>query len=249
MLVGSHALKPRGGGNLTCAVPSDSSSLSTIPSQPQASARRSSHFNAECASTAGFSSSSLATLTDLIGSSRSCIRSLSKPKPDDSAISRKRGLLCSISHSWSRVMPPPSGSAPSPKPAFSVLVLLLSSQLLNQSTRSVEPSCSSSGGPLPYCPISSFSSFAASDAGSATDSSDLQRLKRFSSACDSDRPACSAIAEYAFRNAGLSGASKGPGINSTCSPGTSPPPSRTIMQERLSFDPHLMASWQTAMAA
>ena len=72
-----------------CAVPSDSSSLSTIPSQPQASARRSSHFNAsvdwfapvctglstgearaECASTAGFSSSSLATLTDLIGLSR-----------------------------------------------------------------------------------------------------------------------------------------------------------------------------------
>ena len=74
-LVGSHALKPNGGGNLTCAehkqrlrdqqrpryflprtllllslpacaVPSDSSSLRTMPSQPQASAKRSSHFRA-----------------------------------------------------------------------------------------------------------------------------------------------------------------------------------------------------------
>mmetsp|Transcript_62828 Transcript_62828/g.182281 ORF Transcript_62828/g.182281 Transcript_62828/m.182281 type:complete len:245 (+) Transcript_62828:217-951(+) len=78
----------------------------------------------------------------------------------------------------------------------------------------------------------------------------LKRQYRNSAASAKVRPERSAKAAYAFQKDARSlNPSKGPGINSSSEPHTSPPPRRTIMQDKLSWEPRSRARWQTAAAA
>mmetsp|Transcript_44226 Transcript_44226/g.117184 ORF Transcript_44226/g.117184 Transcript_44226/m.117184 type:complete len:338 (+) Transcript_44226:621-1634(+) len=220
--VGSQATILNGGKKRTFEVPSDTSSPKTRPRFPQTSVKRSFHFSAALASMAARSSSTGPTKTFRRG------HRLYMPCAWASAMSRgspsSMASNCSCGISWL------GGSSPA----------CCSNHCLNQATRSALPEANSAGGPLPKTE---------SSAWLPTGSSFCAASYRNSTACSSVSPTCSAMAAYAFRKPACLGASKGPGMSSLSSPPASPPPSATIIQDKLSFEPLCKAFLQTDTAA